>query len=138
MSPLQLLTKEKAQRSLRIIHIAFIAVMLMQLFILFQVRKPAPPLDHTLTIALLAMSLFWAAVVVFLRFNIVPKVDAEAAAMEVFSQKRQTLYIILFAICEAVWLFTWVLSFMGAPLNIAWSGFAVALVLLLLCTPKQV
>ena len=68
----------------------------------------------------------------------VERVDEEAAAIDTISPRRPSFYIIAFALCESVWLFGFVLSFLGEPLSTAITFLAIALILMTLCFPRQV
>jgi hypothetical protein len=79
-----------------------------------------------------------ATAVLVLRFFVIPKVDGEAAQQEVGSAKRQVFYLIAFALSEAVWAFGLMQLFIGEPLSTALVLLSIGLVLMLLCTPRQV
>jgi F0F1-type ATP synthase membrane subunit c/vacuolar-type H+-ATPase subunit K len=131
-------TKEQANRVLRIVHIAFITVMFLQMYVLVTVRKDHQPPDPTMVYAIIAVALMMATACLAMRFFVLPKADEQAAAMEAFSPRRQTLYIIVFALCESIWLFGFVLSFVGEPLSVAITFLVIALVLMILCIPRRV
>jgi hypothetical protein len=113
-------------------------MMFLQMAALIAVRKEGQPPSEVLTKSISALALLNSAVVLVLRFFVLPKVDAEAAAVDTLYPRRQAMYITAFAFCEAVWLFGFVLSFSGAPLSTAITFFLIGLVLLLLCTPRRV
>jgi hypothetical protein len=138
MIPAPAISKQTGQRVLRIVHIAFIAAMLLQLYVLLLVKKGDHPVDRALMIGITAMALVMATVGLVMRFFVLPKVDAQAAAIDTWLQRRWTLYIVAFAVSETIWLFGFVLSFLGAPLMAAFTFLAIALTLMLLCTPRQV
>jgi hypothetical protein len=132
-------TKEQATRSLRIIHIAFIAAMFLQLYVLISVRKPQhDQLDRTFVYGIMGVALASATACLAMRFFLLPKIDEEAAAIDTVWPRRQSFYIIAFALCESVWLFGFVLSFMGEPLSTAFTFLAIAVILMILCFPRQV
>jgi hypothetical protein len=132
-------TKEQSLRTLRIIHIAFVISMFMQMYVLVVTRKePIDPLDRTFVYGLMAVALSLSAACLAMRFFVLPKIDEEAAAIDTISPRRPSFYIIAFALCESVWLFGFVLSFLGEPLSTAITFLAIALILMTLCFPRQV
>jgi hypothetical protein len=138
MIPAPAISKQTGQRMLRIAHIAFIAAMLLQLYVLLLVKKGDQPVGRALMIGITAMALVMATVGLVMRFFVLPKVDEQAAAIDTWLQRRWTLYIVAFAVSETIWLFGFVLSFLGAPLMAAFTFLAIALTLIFLCTPRQV
>lgn len=132
-------TKERATRSLRIIHIAFAAAMFLQLYVLTSVMKPQHDrLDRAFVYGIMGAALASATACLVLRFFVLPKIDEEAAEIDTIYPRRYSFYIIAFALCESVWLFGFVLSFMGEPLSTAFTFLAIALILMIFCFPRQV
>ncbi len=138
MSPAAAISKQAGHRMLRIVHIAFIAAMLLQMYVLVLLKKGDQPVGQSLMISTIAVTLVMATVGLVMRFFVLPRVDEQAAAIETWLPRRWTLYIVAFAVCESIWLFGFVLSFIGAPLMTGITFLAIALTLMLLCTPRRV
>jgi hypothetical protein len=138
MSSAPLLSKQAGQRVLRFLHVAFIAAIFLQFGILVFLKQQDRPLDRAIMFVFLAVALVIATVALVMRFFVLPKIDEEAAAMETVLPRRFKMYVVAFALAECIWLFGFVLSFLGAPLIFAITFLAMSLALLLLCTPRQV
>jgi hypothetical protein len=126
-------------RSLRILHLAFLAATGLYLAVLFQIRPQEKPLDPVFVSALGAASFSVIGVGFFLRARMVTESASRlsANAQDTVSLNRWRVgMLISFTCAESVVLFGFVLKILGAAWNVAGIFFVVGILLLIAWAPR--
>ena len=136
------MTADQRTRTLRIIHIAFLASLVMFIMVgefLARERSEQPELPPVFLPALAVIGISNAFAAITFRRKAEVAAEALVRNPEDLSlwQRWQGSNIASFALAESIVLFGWILRFMGAELAIAAVFYAAGFVTMLICTPRR-
>jgi F0F1-type ATP synthase membrane subunit c/vacuolar-type H+-ATPase subunit K len=125
---------------MRIFHAAFLVTIALWILLLIKVAPQEREIDRLFPVLFYFLAIMNVGAALFVRgFMLGPaeeklQIDAEDRAA-LFELRKA--YIFSFALCESAALFGFVLRFLGASWTHAGALFAIAVIGLLLCTPRR-
>ena len=131
---------DRTLQTLRIIHGAMLLSVVLYAVVLFALNPPQKDLPNTFPVIFYFLGIINVGVALFMRSSMLGTAEErlqmtpEEPAALIDLRKA---YIVSFAFCESAALFGFVLRFLGAAWIHAGALFAIAIVGLLLCTPRR-